>query len=119
MNPAALTALTRITEAASSLAWTGVTDVAGTRLVEAAGATVAAPPGSIPLMIAVAGADALAAVWQTPAALAVVAITMLALGWRVRANARRRRRGCGGGACAAVSPDVERLRARLTSKPDR
>ena len=43
----------------------------------------------------------------------------LALGWRVRANARRRRRGCGGGACAAVSPDVERLRARLTTKPDR
>lgn len=57
--------------------------------------------------------------WQTPAALAVVAVTMLALGWRVRANARRRRRGCGGDACAAVSPEVERLRARLSAKKDR
>ncbi len=57
--------------------------------------------------------------WQTPVALAVVAVTMLALGWRVRANSRRRRGGCGSDACAAVSPEVERLRARLSGKKDR
>lgn len=76
--------------------------------------------GFIP-MLATATAEPAASShrWQTPAALAVVAVTMLALGWRVRANARRRRSGCGSDACAAVSPDVERLRARLSGKKDR
>ncbi len=114
-----LTALTRIAGAAAPSAWAAVTDLTGTPGGLAAGVTVAVPLESLRLMMAAAGADARAAGWQTPVALVVVAITMLLFGWRVRANARRRRRGCGGGECAAVSPDVERLRARLTSKSDR
>lgn len=75
--------------------------------------------GFIPMLATANAEPASSHRWQTPAALAVVAVTMLALGWRVRANARRRRGGCGSDACAAVSPEVERLRARLSGKKDR
>lgn len=75
--------------------------------------------GPTPRLAAATGPAASASRWQTPAALVVVAVTMLALVWRLRANARRRRRGCGGDACAALRPDVERLRVRLSGKTDR
>jgi hypothetical protein len=119
MTLVALTAFRWLMEAGETLAWAAATDTAGALGEVTAGAKVLVTSEALPLGVAAAAADVRAAAWQTPAALAVVVLTILALGWRVRASARRRRRGCGGGGCSAVSPDVERLRVRLTTKPDR
>ncbi|HRE08650.1 MAG TPA: hypothetical protein PKX00_23720 [Opitutaceae bacterium] len=52
--------------------------------------------------------------WQTPVALGVVAGAVLWLVWRTWFA--RKPTGCGGGACAAISPEVKRLKARLAQK---
>lgn len=52
--------------------------------------------------------------WQTPVALGVVAGAVLWLVWRTWFA--RKSTGCGGGACAAISPEVKRLKARLAQK---
>jgi hypothetical protein len=98
---------------------TGIAPLLTSGLAAVVGAKPGPGSGPTPLLAAATEAAASEGRWQTPAALVVVAVTLLALGWRLRANARRRRRGCGGAACAAVSPDVERLRARLSGKMDR
>ena len=52
--------------------------------------------------------------WQTPVALGVVAVAGVWLVWRTWFV--RKSTGCGGGPCAAISPEVKRLKARLAQK---
>lgn len=48
---------------------------------------------------------------QSIVALVIVAV---AAGWLVvRALAKRRNSGCGGGECGAISPEVKKLQAKL------
>ncbi len=48
---------------------------------------------------------------QTIIALAIVAVTVAWFVWR--ALARKKNVGCGGEGCAAISPEVKKLQAKL------
>ena len=48
---------------------------------------------------------------QTIVALAIVAVTVTWLAWR--SFAKKKNSGCGSEGCAAVSPEVKKLQARL------
>ncbi|SDR95322.1 FeoB-associated Cys-rich membrane protein [Opitutus sp. GAS368] len=48
---------------------------------------------------------------QTIIALAIVAVTVAWFAWR--SFAKRKNPGCGSEGCAAVSPEVKKLRAKL------
>lgn len=52
--------------------------------------------------------------FQTLAAFAVVALA--AIGLVRHAFKKRKQSGCGGGECAAISPEVKKLQARLKSR---